>query len=469
MLITTFTLVSCDYNLPDDLEATEAFIFEEVNGELWVAGINATCKDTEIVIPDYVKMNKKNKKVVGIKAGAFNGEDQITKIVVPSTVKEIGANAFANCLNLEEVYIDKGVEWLKQSILYNSNAKIIFNGTAKEFRKIKTGGVLASWFYDKSGGGEDFYVYCTDMILIYNCTVDMNPIEEKYEKVSKGLEYSLNADGKSYTVTGIGTCKDTNLIIPSLYNGKPVTSIGMGAFGSNVSLTAVTISKSITSISDNAFMNCLNLTKITFDGTIEQWNRIEKRAEWLGCGNVPAKEVVCINGIVTLEKQSIYTVTKDNWNSNMNLINFTLTYNVGKNMNTGTAIIATVKQTNNSLVYMIDNQVSGYYCIKNGVSYVVGQENGKWLGNPTTWSPQTWNFYLYIEKMQYDDFSFDESRQAYISTKFEGFEAVIKFKDGKLMYMESIDHNDPNNYVKVTFTNLGSTVVDVPNFTIQNN
>ena len=139
---------------------------------------------------------------------------------------------------------------------------------------------------------EDYYVYCTDMILIYNCTVGMNPIEEKYEKVSKGLEYSLNADGKSYTVTGIGTCKDTNLIIPSLYNGKPVTSIGMGAFGSNVSLTTVTISKSITSISDNAFMNCFNLTKITFDGTIEQWNRIEKSAEWLGCGNVPAKEVV---------------------------------------------------------------------------------------------------------------------------------------------------------------------------------
>ena len=69
MFITTFTLVSCDYNLPDDLEATKAFIFEEVNGELWVAGINATCKDTEIVIPDYVKMNKKTKRWSELKRG----------------------------------------------------------------------------------------------------------------------------------------------------------------------------------------------------------------------------------------------------------------------------------------------------------------------------------------------------------------------------------------------------------------
>ena len=47
---------------------------------------------------------------------------------------------------------------------------------------------------------------------------------------SEGLEYSLNSDGNGYTVTGIGTCTDKELIIPSEYNAKPVTSIGGGAF-----------------------------------------------------------------------------------------------------------------------------------------------------------------------------------------------------------------------------------------------
>lgn len=50
------------------------------------------------------------------------------------------------------------------------------------------------------------------------------------ERASEGLEYSWNSDGTGYTVTGIGTCTDTEIIIPSEYNAKPVTSIGESAF-----------------------------------------------------------------------------------------------------------------------------------------------------------------------------------------------------------------------------------------------
>ena len=40
-------------------------------------------------------------------------------------------------------------------------------------------------------------------------------------KDSKGLEFGLNADEKSYSVTGIGICNDTDIVIPSVYNGLP--------------------------------------------------------------------------------------------------------------------------------------------------------------------------------------------------------------------------------------------------------
>ena len=40
---------------------------------------------------------------------------------------------------------------------------------------------------------------------------------------SKGLAYTLNADGASYSITGIGECTDTEIMIPSEYNGLPVT------------------------------------------------------------------------------------------------------------------------------------------------------------------------------------------------------------------------------------------------------
>ncbi|MBR2336708.1 MAG: hypothetical protein IKA61_02045, partial [Clostridia bacterium] len=49
-------------------------------------------------------------------------------------------------------------------------------------------------------------------------------------KESQGLEYELNADQTGYIVVGIGTCNDTDLIIPTTYQGKPVTSIGEDAF-----------------------------------------------------------------------------------------------------------------------------------------------------------------------------------------------------------------------------------------------
>jgi hypothetical protein len=42
---------------------------------------------------------------------------------------------------------------------------------------------------------------------------------------SEGLEYELNEDGTSYSVIGIGTCEDTDIVIPSTYEGLPVTRL----------------------------------------------------------------------------------------------------------------------------------------------------------------------------------------------------------------------------------------------------
>ncbi len=39
---------------------------------------------------------------------------------------------------------------------------------------------------------------------------------------SAGLEYELSSDGTYYTITGIGTCKDRDVIIPSEYKNLPV-------------------------------------------------------------------------------------------------------------------------------------------------------------------------------------------------------------------------------------------------------
>ena len=79
---------------------------------------------------------------------------------------------------------------------------------------------------------------------------------------SEGLSFTLSFNRKYYTVTGIGTCTDTQIIIPSTYNGLPVSSIGKEAFKGCVNITSVSIPDSITSIGYGAFYGCSGLTGI---------------------------------------------------------------------------------------------------------------------------------------------------------------------------------------------------------------
>ena len=83
----------------------------------------------------------------------------------------------------------------------------------------------------------------------------------KEQEASKGLEFTLLDDG-TYKVSGIGSCTDTEIIIPSVYNDKPVTSIGDSAFLGCSGLTSITIGNSVTSIGNSAFWGCYKLVEV---------------------------------------------------------------------------------------------------------------------------------------------------------------------------------------------------------------
>ena len=89
----------------------------------------------------------------------------------------------------------------------------------------------------------------------------------------KGLEFGSNGDGTCY-VSGIGTCTDTEIVIPSTYEKLPVTNILTQAFYHCNNLTSITIPDSVTVIENGAFSGCSSLTSVTIPDSVT----------WIGWG-----------------------------------------------------------------------------------------------------------------------------------------------------------------------------------------
>ena len=85
---------------------------------------------------------------------------------------------------------------------------------------------------------------------------------------SDGLKLVLNDDNASYTVASLGSCTDTDVVIPSKHNGLPVTSIGYGAFSGCSSLASIVIPDSVTEIGYEAFQYCHSLTSIVIPDSV---------------------------------------------------------------------------------------------------------------------------------------------------------------------------------------------------------
>ena len=82
------------------------------------------------------------------------------------------------------------------------------------------------------------------------------------------LEIAVWNHGESYVVSSCHTSAIGELVIPSTYNGLPITDISSKAFAGCTNLTSITIPDSVTSIGFKAFVGCTNLKSITIPDSV---------------------------------------------------------------------------------------------------------------------------------------------------------------------------------------------------------
>ena len=113
-------------------------------------------------------------------------------------------------------------------------------------------------------------VICTSTLTSCCCGFDLTDVFDKLNNGgddvvigSEGLEFSWADDG-TYIVVGIGSCTDTDIIIPShTPDGERISCIGAGAFYGCDEITSVTVPGNVTVIGEGAFAGCTGMVGLT--------------------------------------------------------------------------------------------------------------------------------------------------------------------------------------------------------------
>ena len=250
---------------------------------------------TSVVIPD---------SVTSIGSYAFYDCDSLTSVVIPDSVTSIGVSAFECCSSLTSVVIPDSVEIIGDGAFrYCGNlSEVYYNGTETEWTKITIGSRN-----DKLTNATRYYYSETEPTTVGNFWhwVDGVPTAwpeyvEPSIKYSEGLAFTSNGDGTCY-VSGIGTCTDTDVVIPPVSPDRDeVTSIGDWAFSNCYSLTSIVIPDSVTSIGKGAFAYCDSFTSIVIPDSVTSIG------EWAFAVCDSLMSVVIGNGVEIIGDDAFY-------------------------------------------------------------------------------------------------------------------------------------------------------------------
>ena len=103
------------------------------------------------------------------------------------------------------------------------------------------------------------------LILALAACLSLVSCKRREGEASRGLELTLSESGTYYTVTGMGKCRDVDVLLPKEHKGLPVAAIGERAF-KGTEITRLTLTENVLFIAENAFESCAGITYNELDG-----------------------------------------------------------------------------------------------------------------------------------------------------------------------------------------------------------
>ncbi len=188
-------------------------------------------------------------------SSAFQGNKNIKEVSFEtgSQIKTIGANAFANCINLTSIDIPDTVTRIDVKAFYGckSLTNIIIPGSVSII-------------------GERAFMGCSNLT---NVTIfdGVNCIDIYAFSSCNSLQNITIPDSVTYIYDKAfyGCDNLTSVII-----GKSVTGIGQNVFDRCENLESITIPESLKGFDYGAFNYCYRLKNVYYEGTLEQWCNI---------------------------------------------------------------------------------------------------------------------------------------------------------------------------------------------------
>ena len=159
----------------------------------------------------------------------------------------------------------------------------------------------SGWIIDKSPTTTETGAKHTECTvcgkIISRETIDMIPLP------SEGLSYYFEESTQSYMVRGIGTCTDTDLVIPASYEGYPVRGIFYQAFTANKNITSVYLPDTIEVIGYCAFNGCSSLVSINLPESLTTISE----AAFGYCSSL--QSIVIPNGVTKIQNEAFNRCT----------------------------------------------------------------------------------------------------------------------------------------------------------------